>query len=472
MSLADGLALLKQQHYAAAIATLQAVGQNHTSSAAERVRAQMGLVQAYSATGQTTAAIALCRQLAEHPHTQVKQWAQHRWRLLERQQTQIPASDFQTILPRARDALAQERFTDAIALLEAALADLSLRAPERDQYHILLLEAYMGIHDAEQAEKLCNVLAASHDPVVQVWVQQTRKRLRTPPPPPPSPKIRQLQTRSRRTRSPWAWLLVGALGVGAIAANTRALQTLTARWFAPTSATATATVTTPARSGISQPQTPSQRVAMQVPDRIVNEAVQQINSTNTPNEIMVRESVQYYEVQGRNARELWADIGDEAHYIVKSGGEGTHAIASAALKPRWQFTTQRTSTHCWISDVNIELDVLYTYPRWVNAPNAALELRQGWEQYARFLERHEEHHTQIAVEALSQVEPAILRLGAYPNCEQVIRAAQQIALNLWRDSDTAQNAFDQNENDPDQHILRRLAAAELAREQEAEWFGF
>ncbi|MEG4281667.1 zinc metalloprotease HtpX [Microcoleus sp. A006_D1] len=73
-SLEAGLAALKQKDYQSAIALLESV----TETAANQppgIRAQMGLVAAYKATGNIKKAIALCTSLTKIPNTQVKTWA-------------------------------------------------------------------------------------------------------------------------------------------------------------------------------------------------------------------------------------------------------------------------------------------------------------------------------------------------------------------------------------------------------------
>ncbi len=73
-SLEAGLAALKQRDYPRAIALLESVAK----TAADRplgTRAQMGLVAAYTKTGNLKKAIALCTSLTKNPNTQVKTWA-------------------------------------------------------------------------------------------------------------------------------------------------------------------------------------------------------------------------------------------------------------------------------------------------------------------------------------------------------------------------------------------------------------
>ena len=74
-SLEAGLAALKQQDYPTAIALLESVTQTAANGSSSGIRAQMGLVAAYKATGNLKKAIALCSSLAKSPNSQVKTWA-------------------------------------------------------------------------------------------------------------------------------------------------------------------------------------------------------------------------------------------------------------------------------------------------------------------------------------------------------------------------------------------------------------
>ncbi|MEG4090205.1 zinc metalloprotease HtpX [Microcoleus sp. Pol12B4] len=73
-ALEAGLAALKQQDYPTAIALLESVTQT-AANQSSGIRAQMGLVAAYKATGNLKKAIALCSSLAKSPNSQVKTWA-------------------------------------------------------------------------------------------------------------------------------------------------------------------------------------------------------------------------------------------------------------------------------------------------------------------------------------------------------------------------------------------------------------
>jgi len=73
-SLQLGLAALKRQDYAEAIALLESVQQS-TPNAPTRARAEMGLVKAYAQTGEQERASILCLSLCSHANSQVQGWA-------------------------------------------------------------------------------------------------------------------------------------------------------------------------------------------------------------------------------------------------------------------------------------------------------------------------------------------------------------------------------------------------------------
>ncbi len=68
------MAALKARDYPSAIALLESVSQT-AANQPPGIRAQMGLVAAYKATGNVKEAIALCTSLTKIPNTQIKTWA-------------------------------------------------------------------------------------------------------------------------------------------------------------------------------------------------------------------------------------------------------------------------------------------------------------------------------------------------------------------------------------------------------------
>jgi Zn-dependent protease with chaperone function len=93
-----GLAALKRKDYSAAIDHLQTVDSS-TTDAAQRLKAQMGLIKAYGSTGKLDRAKALCQPLCHHPQPQIQTWAKQTLTQLEQRleqrshQPQVQATD-------------------------------------------------------------------------------------------------------------------------------------------------------------------------------------------------------------------------------------------------------------------------------------------------------------------------------------------------------------------------------------------
>lgn len=84
-----GFQALNQQSYVEAIEAFQAIDEI-AAAEGDRIKAKMGLVQAYQRTGAVAAAIQLCHALSEHRHHQIQQWAKQKLSILTAQAT--PAS--------------------------------------------------------------------------------------------------------------------------------------------------------------------------------------------------------------------------------------------------------------------------------------------------------------------------------------------------------------------------------------------
>lgn len=72
--LESGLLALKRRDYAAAIATLSSLVHQKQVPKAQRLKAEMGLVQAHMGLGDQEKAIAQCQALRRYPQPQVQQW--------------------------------------------------------------------------------------------------------------------------------------------------------------------------------------------------------------------------------------------------------------------------------------------------------------------------------------------------------------------------------------------------------------
>ena len=117
-SLVAGFTALKQEDYLTAIVNLEAVGQID-SQPAEKLRAQMGLILAYTQVGAINRAIALCQALTASDRPPVQQWAKHQAELINQRQTnqvelrRVPEPDLTGFVAQAQPATVSKKVSVA-----------------------------------------------------------------------------------------------------------------------------------------------------------------------------------------------------------------------------------------------------------------------------------------------------------------------------------------------------------------------
>ena len=84
-TLRQGLDALARKDYTLAIRYLSKLQQNFAASGSVRLKARIGLVQAFEGSGQIVEAIALCQTLEHHPQAKIQRWAETTLRKLKGQ---------------------------------------------------------------------------------------------------------------------------------------------------------------------------------------------------------------------------------------------------------------------------------------------------------------------------------------------------------------------------------------------------
>lgn len=181
----EGVAALKQQRYADAVAALER-GCNHLDPNSNAyIQAQMWLVRAYYENGQTPQAIALCEQLATCASPQVQTWAHKnlaRWQSVPTHPTvetatlpaveRLSAEASTQWLEQGNKALKMRRFAEAVSALETYCAGTEPTAKDYAQAQMWLVKAYKGNEQTEAAIALCQQLCGHEKEYVQTWARQ------------------------------------------------------------------------------------------------------------------------------------------------------------------------------------------------------------------------------------------------------------------------------------------------------------
>lgn len=192
-----GVNALKQKRYSEAVQALETFCKSQANQRnKELFQAQMYLVRAYQENGQSTQAIALCREMAASEYTQVREWAQRTLPTLshtepsqpsDTQAAEEPTQPFlkrpspQDLLPPERSAellktgsqaLKVRRYADAVENLEKYCQGTDPSDGNYAQAQMWLVKAYKNNEQTEQAIALCRELVGSDKEYVHIWAKQ------------------------------------------------------------------------------------------------------------------------------------------------------------------------------------------------------------------------------------------------------------------------------------------------------------
>lgn len=121
--------------------------------------------------------------------------------------------------------------------------------------------------------------------------------------------------------------------------------------------------------------------------------------------VILKEKVKYYRVTGSTGAELYKSM-------VKNGpdhgGNKRNVLASTSFKFNFKndnFTIRRN--RCVLTNLDIVVDVTYTYPRWRGSKNASAETRKAWKKFEKIAVLHEKEHVKITRKFANDYERAL-----------------------------------------------------------------
>lgn len=143
-------------------------------------------------------------------------------------------------------------------------------------------------------------------------------------------------------------------------------------------------------------------------------------------EIETRVALTYYDVRGTSEREL-------NRSLSTTGPAGFTAQTDYQLEPRWQYEDR--GSECVVTNIDLLVDILITYPRWVDEERAPRRMRQQWATRMARLEIHENGHAVLAFMGAVDVYNAMIAIRSAPDCETLngrLREAHETAFRALR----------------------------------------
>ncbi|MFK5981135.1 MAG: DUF922 domain-containing protein [Rhizobiaceae bacterium] len=122
--------------------------------------------------------------------------------------------------------------------------------------------------------------------------------------------------------------------------------------------------------------------------------------------VIVHEKVKYYSVRGKSGAQTVLNLMKTGTRVSKT----RHAIATTKVKFNFKNIKVRASRkNCKVSNIDVIVSLVYTYPKWRNYNRASPKTRKNWDKFMREVRKHERKHGSIAVDAAHKVERGFKR---------------------------------------------------------------
>ncbi len=130
----------------------------------------------------------------------------------------------------------------------------------------------------------------------------------------------------------------------------------------------------------------------------------------------------FYPIKGHSGEELYEQM--NIH------GPGKQFHASTRWYVTWHYGYQQNKQSCQLTQLNVDLHIVYEYPYWLNYQTSNKNLQKKWEQSFHHLEIHEKGHGKNGVKAAKAIENALLHLPVHSECHSLKTTINHTANDL------------------------------------------
>lgn len=179
----------------------------------------------------------------------------------------------------------------------------------------------------------------------------------------------------------------------------------------------------------------------------------------------VNKSYSYFSIGGATLSEIEADLSRRGPHVASTGRRHPGATTM-------QFTTRlgfaEGGGSCRIVTADVSVRAKVTLPSWRRPKRAEDSTRLIWDTLAADIKRHEERHVGIARNSARDIETALRKLGAFPDCTAAAGKAQEVSARLLIRHDEEQARFDRVEGKNFESRILRLLQYRLERMKAAQ----
>lgn len=118
--------------------------------------------------------------------------------------------------------------------------------------------------------------------------------------------------------------------------------------------------------------------------------------------IILKERTKFYTVTGKTGKEIY-------HSMIKNGPDHGETNKDVLASTSFKFDFKNDvvlikNNRCVLTNLDIVVDVTYTYPKWRGSRNASKETRQAWKEFQKVAVWHEQQHVKITKKFLKDYE--------------------------------------------------------------------
>ena len=125
--------------------------------------------------------------------------------------------------------------------------------------------------------------------------------------------------------------------------------------------------------------------------------------------------VQTFDIHGRTARELRADLSR----LGPVGETGIRGDAYTEYRIAWKFSMRMKEGVCRADIVTVDLDVTMQLPRWDPPAGVSSELIDTWNRFSKSLREHEDGHHRLAIAAADEVRRRLRARARTHDCGEL-----------------------------------------------------
>lgn len=159
---------------------------------------------------------------------------------------------------------------------------------------------------------------------------------------------------------------------------------------------------------------------------------------DTVNVPIIREKIEYYDIEGYSEKELVCQLRDKGCRT----NDGRTYDSITRWRITWDHGHERTSRGCAADDFQAFITVTYTFPRWVETDGISATLRDRWKRYLMNLVVHEKGHRDMAIDAVIDLSFDVADLPPFSQCSELDRAIRSIVRDRNRKLNDDSRAYD------------------------------